>query len=772
MYKICFIGCLLFSAPGEAAEVLLYAPGDARMAAELVNADQTVLSTQEGVEERSIAVNTKSYAQQEWQFRFKRPFLQGWNRLFVEVTFLDKGAGVIQPRLLRNDSFSGEWVDPIRAVSFTRLNTGQVRRALFEFTPAALDWMASTHVHLKIAGLQSLLRLRVFSQVSTVKWNAVRDSVPVDVQPMVKLNRPMQINCTVGIADVGNPPPLAASLENIREYAPLAKVLGFTSIECFVRWDMIEPHPGAFDFSHYDRIVEAIRRYGLKWFPNLVITSAFALPSWFFEQDDYTPFRCLEHDQINQSPSIWNAHNREHVVRVLNAFGGHYGAMGVLEAVRLGPSGNFGEAQYPAGAGGTLGFQGKRMHAHIGWWAGDSCARVDFQRFLSERYTTVERLNAVWEEQFTAFDQPAPQLPEHFRTRQGRLDMTEWYTASMSNWCGFWAQAARHAMPDIPIYQSAGGWGYRESGTDFSALSESMRDSRGGIRLTNETDSFEQNFYATRLASTAARLYGIMLGYEPAGFHSARGVGARFFTCIATNADNLYTRHQVLFTRPDAVANWLRDYPLLDQRANPLVDVAIYYPETMSQLDDGAFRYLYAWGFNPRAAEVRRRIDADFLDERLIRAGFLERYKVLVFCWGNVINADVQQAIDRWIRAGGVAIYPARNPQETVQGNSTLFTAWERGDTGNGVFYRFQGDMEPISFYGDFVENALRNTPSLHRWTQSALRIQRPPRVYLSVLENGTLFALNYNEQPVSIALEGHWSATLQPYILWSRLLE
>ena len=39
---------------------------------------------------------------------------------------------------------------------------------------------------------------------------------------------------------------------------------------------------------------------------------------------------------------------------------------------------------------------------------------------------------------------------------------------------------------------------------------------------------------------------------------------------------------------------------------------------------------------------VRRRVDNDFLDERLIRQGYLERYKVLVFCWGNVIEPDVQ----------------------------------------------------------------------------------------------------------------------------------
>ena len=117
----------------------------------------------------------------------------------------------------------------------------------------------------------------------------------------------------------------------------------------------------------------------------------------------------------------------------------------------------------------------------------------------------VGAVNDAWQEEFTDFDQIAPQLPEKYCTRRGRLDMTEWYTRSMTQWCDFWAKAARAAMPNTRIYQSAGGWGYREAGTDFTALSESMRDHAGGIRLTNETDSFAQNYYATRLAATAAR---------------------------------------------------------------------------------------------------------------------------------------------------------------------------------------------------------------------------------------------------------------------------
>lgn len=733
---------------------------------QLVNPEETTRAKTSAGTVLNAATGADPYVKSACKFRFARPLEKIPSDFTLEIEFVDIGAGVIQPAVLLDDAFNGRWAAPVRAVSFTRLNTNQTRRAFFQFVQPPVTTLTSRHPHLTVSGLQGLRAIRMHDAVSEDEWSRAEASVPVHVTPMVSLRRPMFITCTVGIPDTGYPPSRDAALNNIREYAPLAKVLGFTSIECFVRWDLIEPRPGEFNFAHYDAIVETIRRYDMKWYPNLVITSAFALPQWYYESREYHGMRCLEHGDVNQVPSIWNPANEAHVDRVLKAFADHYAPTGVLEAVRLGPSGNFGEAQFPAGAGGALGYRGEPMHAHIGWWAGDAFARDSFRAFLRGRYTTIAALAEAWGEPAAGFDDLAPRLPETYRTHRARLDMTEWYTESMSRWCGFWAGAARRALPDVPIYQSSGGWGYREAGTDFSAQAKSMRDIAGGIRLTNETDSFEQNVYAIRLAATAARRYGISLGYEPAGYHSARGVAARFFTTAATNGDNLYTRHSVLFADPYAVQKWLDGYHLLDERAEPLVDVAIYYPETMNQLDDGAFRHLYAWGFNPRAAEVRRRVDADFLDERLIRDGFLDRYRVLIFCWGNVIERDVQRRIDEWIRNGGVAIYPSypRGPQRTVEGDDSVFLAWERGDTGNGAFHRFPGDMEPIQLYGDFVESLLLNTTTLHPWTRRAVATERPPHTHIAVLENGRVLALNYSDAPADITLPDQESQQLQPY--------
>jgi hypothetical protein len=551
----------------------------------------------------------------------------------------------------------------------------------------------------------------------------------------------------------------------MRELAPLARVLGFTSIESYVTWKRLEPAAeGTFDFSFYDAIVTELAKYDLKWFPLLIVGSAYALPDWFLNSDENIGMVCLEHGESNPIQSIAAPAHKRHVTRVLQAFGRHYEPMGVLEGVRLGPSGNYGESQYPAG--GNWGVAGQPLHIHIGWWAGDAPAVAHYKKFLQERYATIDALNTAWQTALPDFDAVPMPLPDTMYSMRQRLDFTQWYTDLMSDWCAWWAVEARKALPNTPIYQSAGGWGFREAGTDYSAQAKAMVAVQGGIRLTNETDSFEQNYYATRLATTAARHYGIGVGYEPASSHTARGVAGRLFEAVTTNADHWFTYHSNIFNHPFAIQQWLKHVTWLEHRQNPVVDVAVYYPETMNQLDSGAFRHLYGWGFNPRAAAVRRVVECDYLDERLIRDGFLDQYKVLVGTWGDIVEPDVQARIDAWIRAGGTLIYPSfpRGPQKTTEGDTTVFQAWQRGDTGTGKFLRFPGDMEPPSLYGDFVRKALLEHPGLHPSTQAALRTEHPDQVFVSPQADGHLMILNYNDTPATVRLAEQFETVVAPY--------
>ncbi|MCA9424112.1 MAG: hypothetical protein KC994_03525, partial [Candidatus Omnitrophica bacterium] len=316
------------------------------------------------------------------------------------------------------------------------------------------------------------------------------------------------------------------------------------------------------------------------------------------------------------------------------------------------------------------------------------------------------------------------------------------------------------------IYQSSGGWGFRESGTDYTAQAKSMLKVDGGIRLTNETDSFDQDFYATRLAATAARLYGVDLGYEPASSHTARGIAGRIFNTVTTNGDHLFTYHRNVMQHQMSIDKWLENLHFLDERQDPLIDVAVYYPETMNQLEDATFRHLYAWGFNPRAREIRRKVEVDYLDERLIREGFLDRYKVLVHVWGDVIEADVEEKIDDWIRNGGTLIYPSfpRGSLSTVEGDPDLFSSWSKGDTGNGAFIRYQGDMEPPSLYADYVHERLLDVAGLHPWTKQILESDHSEHVFSSIQKDGHLMVLNYSGDVGFIDIPHRSRVSLETY--------
>lgn len=705
------------------------------------------------------------YTEDAWAFSFANPQLAAHPNIVLELEYLDNGFGVIAARRLVEAEFRPVYAGPVRAVSYTRLNTGRLRRAAFAFDRAVERGAPSAAPHIEITGIQHLKAARVYPATPDAYWTRLADDIPVQVPPVTVLDRPLDVVCSVPGAFGGTSvEAVAAARAELREALPLAKALGFNAIESYVRWNFVEPEPGRFDWSLYDAVVDEVQRRGLKWFPLLIVGSAYTLPNWFAESPENIGFECLEHGLTNPIQSIWSPYHKKHVTRFLQAFGEHYEPKGCLQGVRLGPSGNYGESQYPAG--GNWGFKGEPMHIHIGMWCGDAYAQEDFRRFLRSRYATIEELNAAWAAAYRDFEDVRPMLPEQCLSKRQRIDLYTWYTDSMSEWCEWWAVEARRAMPNTPIYQSAGGWGAAEIGTDYSAQTRSMRRIAGGIRLTNELDSFHQCCYATRLAATAARLYGVPLGFEPAMGHTARGVAGRLFNCITNNGAHFFTYHGNIFSQQTAVETWLAHYSLLDARGAPLVETAVYYPQTMNFLSHDTFRFLNAWGFNPYAREIRNHVEIDYLDDRLIQDGFLPRYKALIFVWGEYVEQRTLEEIDRWLRAGGAVIFPYfLNMQlASVEDDTTIFRRWTRGDVGAGRFFRYVGDDEPPSRYAAYVRSILLRLPTLSDATRTAIELHQPDKVFISVREDGSLFALNFSDEPARLAHERIEPVELAPY--------
>ncbi|MFB3826871.1 MAG: hypothetical protein ACE15B_08880 [Bryobacteraceae bacterium] len=662
--------------------------------------------------------------------------VSGW----LVVEYLDRGYGLIT--VSEHVSQREQW-------GVARLNTGRVRRAVFRLPALTRP--------LRLEGVPAL------RSVSLADAEPPRETAP-RVAPALAFQRPSQRVTTAG-ADAAKPSDLPEALASLRNLLPLARALGFNGIESYVKWNFVERAPGVFDWSFYDAVVDEIERHGLQWFPLLIVGSAYALPEWYHDSPENSGFVCLEHGLKNDIQSIFCDTQSKYVRRFLSEFGRHYGRRKALLGIRLGPSGNYGEAQYPAR--GDWGYQGQPIHTHIGYWAGDACAPASFRRWLEARYPDVAALSAAWREPVPSFGAVRPFLPITAAAPRKRADFATWYMDAMSRWCEQWAVWAREALPDAVIHQSSGGWGPIEIGTDYTAQARVMARLAGGMRLTNESDNYPQNFAITRMASSAARFYGARLGYEPGGFGSMRGVVARLFNTVVNNGEHLFYYHSNLYGNDQAIGAWLRYAPLLDRRAPPLVDVAAFYPDTTIKLDDEAIRYLWASAFLSRAEALRSAVDFDYASEPMVMDGALARYKVLLFPWGYVTEAPVLERIARWVEEGGVLIYPERprGALQTVEGDTSVWSRWRAGRTGKGRVIFFPGDPEPGQPFARFVRDRLREMPQLRAATRTALAMEKPDSVYWSVLEDGGTLLLNFGDDPAEVRFARR-ALRLEPYAI------
>jgi hypothetical protein len=353
-----------------------------------------------------------------------------------------------------------------------------------------------------------------------------------------------------------------------------------------------------------------------------------------------------------------------------------------------------------------------------------------------------------------------------------RLDFTNWYMGAMTEWCEKWAVWAREALPDTPIYQSSGGWGAVEIGTDYIAQARSMARVKGGIRLTNENDSYLGNFCVTRPAASSARYYGVKIGSEPSSFGSKRGVMGRLFNTISNGADHLFYYESNLYNNDQAIDAWIRYAPLLDRRKKPAIDIAVYYPDTPNRLSDDVMRYEGTSSFFLRAKAMRSVTDYDFAGEQMILDGALDRYKVLVFLVGRVTEKPILDKIDQWVNRGGIVILPF-GPQSrdvgltTVERDLTVWRRWEQGQTGKGSLVTFHSNSELPRAYMEFLRKELVNMPGIRPEVRRALRMEKPEETYWSVLSGGELLLMNYADEPATVRLDGGKTLRIDPYSLW-----
>lgn len=635
---------------------------------------------------------------------------------------------------------------------YTLCGTGRIRHTVFFIKDPSFEHGQVMGTDITVTGIPEIVSITIVPGRCEAAVDLAKNErpAPEECRPAFEPGRKMQIVSTADIPVIEDEA-LEATLDRMKDTCPYIRALGFNGVESYVRWNVVEHRQGEYDWRYYDGIVEFASRYGLNWFPLIIGGSAYALPEWYREKTEgFTGFRCLEHGVENNVPTIFNDHQTPYIIDYLHAFGRHYNNNPHVFGCRLGPSGNYGESQYPAS--GNWGYKGRPEHMHLGWWAADRDAAPRFRVWLQNKYGSVDTLNEAWNEALRDFGEIDTFHPMTCRVKRKRKDFVDWYMFEMSDWCEKWAVWMREEMPDKDIYQSSGGWGFGECGTDFTEQTRSMTKINGGIRATNEDESYELNFAITRMLSSAARFYNVPFGSEPAGYSTARGILARLYNILVNDGQHLFYYKGNLQCCDASCRKWLQYAPLLDKRSKPVVDVAVLYPDTMVNTDDSVIRYLDGSAFFSQVFSLRRHLDFDFCSERMVLDGALGQYKALVFLSrnhdGDFAEKEVLEKIDEWLRAGGTVIYPvirsnARAGVATVEGDYSLFNRWRSGDTGRGGAVFIDTLREPLDSYIHNVAGELKKLGNLRPLTEKMLQTKCPAGVYRAVLENGLIALYN-----------------------------
>jgi len=447
-------------------------------------------------------------------------------------------------------------------------------------------------------------------------------------------------------------------MEKVADGAAKARV---TAFEPYVKWMLLEPEQGKWDFSYYDMQLDIYRERGLRWVPFLIAGPAYATPMWFKESDESVFAKCLAHEEETRTQSIWNPQLRPHIDGLVRAFAEHYDA-NEIQMLLLGISGDFGETIYTAGGNEwTYKFDGE-YHVHQGFWCGDDHAVADFQQWLQKKYGDIETLNRVWKTEHKEFAILKPFVPTRDVSERANVDMGTWYRESMTDFAEFWLQTVRRYMPNVTLTLCTGGHTVLRLGADFSSQALMAKKYNAGIRITNEASDYEQNVLFTRWVGTVCRRLGTYFGYEPAGHVDMRGIVARVYNAVASGADELFVYDNPPTGARGTVYEVYRD--LLTQR-NPAVDVAIFHCKTSQS--SGLWRELMERNFGRVNRPVRDFADYDILDESTIAKGWLNDYKVLFWLAGRMTEESTLEAMEAWARKGGYLVIGFGNPC-TVEG--------------------------------------------------------------------------------------------------------
>ncbi|MDD5258628.1 MAG: beta-galactosidase [bacterium] len=484
------------------------------------------------------------------------------------------------------------------------------------------------------------------------------------------------------------------------------KKYGITSLQSYVYWSAIEPVKDSFDFTVYDEVVEKIKAHKLKWVPFIILGPNYSIPEWFSDSSQSVYAKCIEHGQECDIQSIWNPYLMDYVERFIRLIAERYNKNEVIESVLIGISGVWGEAIYPSSDG-----INRRGHKHSGWWCNDQYARQDFISYCTELYGTIDNLNKNWGTEYSsladidwpikrinlmkdlgckgvrklwhkllASDHPvSQQLEQWYETRLANRDLknplvrnhhlafVKWYIQAMTLYAGKWLQVAKQHFPGTPVYLVTGGYGDVITGADFSAQARICGKFKAGVRITNLNSDYAASFAHKSLLSTAAKYYGADIQTEETIETAPDEVAMRIFDYASGGIKGLYFKtlfgidygtrvsctgksdNCLPLGRPSAVAcNLVKNLP-------PEVAGARKAETALLLNNDSIALSPQSLDLNlALAKELRKKMDLDIIDEKLVQDSILQQYRFLINYQNPYGHSLTQEKIADWIKSGGI----------------------------------------------------------------------------------------------------------------------
>jgi len=238
------------------------------------------------------------------------------------------------------------------------------------------------------------------------------------------------------------------------------------------------------------------------------------------------------------------------------------------------------------------------------------------------------------------------------------------------------------------------------------------------------------------------------------------------------DAEHLFFYEGNLTGNDQGIEAWLKYAPLLDGRGKPSAEIAVLFNDTANKMRDDTLRYLRASAYLQRIHALRAAADFDHVSEQMIVDGALDKYKVLVMVWGNTTEKAVLDRIGAWVERGGVVFYPDREltregPLQSVEGDSTVFRRWQKGETGKGRAMLFAGQTEPFSAFVEYVRRELPKVEGMSAAVREAVTMRKPDDTFWTVMEDGRVALLNYGDEAAVVTLSGGRTVTLVPYSFW-----